>query len=100
MKLLQRALNAVGKSIAQRLFGVVSVYVFITDFSIFMDYGMTFTDHYYGKTDYSYMVVGIDSKQAQTIEKMPEIENYLTVGSQYGYVSADVHVNECGKLPL
>ena len=28
---------------------------------------------------------------------MPEIENYLTVGSQYGYVSADVHVNECGE---
>ena len=28
---------------------------------------------------------------------MPEIENYLTVGLQYGYVSADVPVNECGK---
>lgn len=75
---------------------VVSVAMFIA-VSAFMDYGMTFTDHYYGKTDYSYMVVGIDSKQAQTIEKMPEIENYLTVGSQYGYVSADVHVNECGE---
>jgi ABC-type antimicrobial peptide transport system, permease component len=65
--------------------------------SAFMDYGMTFTDHYYGNADYSYMVVGIDSKQAQTIEKMPEIENYLTVGLQYGYVSADVPVNECGE---
>lgn len=75
---------------------VVSVAMFIA-VSAFMDYGMTFTDHYYGNADYSYMVVGIDSKQAQTIEKMPEIENYLTVGSQYGYVSADVHVNECGE---
>lgn len=75
---------------------VVSVAMFIA-VSAFMDYGMTFTDHYYGKTDYSYMVVGIDTKQAQTIEKMPEIENYLTVGSQYGYVSADVPVNECGE---
>lgn len=75
---------------------VVSVAMFIA-VSAFMDYGMTYTEHYYGKTDYSYMVVGIDSKQAQTIEKMPEIENYLTVGSQYGYVSADVHVNECGE---
>lgn len=75
---------------------VVSVAMFIA-VSAFMDYGMTFTDHYYGNADYSYMVVGIDSKQAQTIEKMPEIENYLTVGLQYGYVSADVPVNECGK---
>lgn len=75
---------------------VVSVAMFIA-VSAFMDYGMTFTEHYYGKTDYSYMVAAIDSKQAQTIEKMPEIENYLTVGSQYGYVSADVHVNECGE---
>lgn len=75
---------------------VVSVAMFIA-VSAFMDYGMTYTEHYYGKTDYSYMVVGIDSKQAQTIEKMPEIENYLTVGLQYGYVSADVPVNECGK---
>lgn len=75
---------------------VVSVAMFIA-VSAFMDYGMTFTDHYYGNTDYSYMVSGIDAKQAQTIEKMPEIENYLTVGLQYGYVSADVPVNECGK---
>lgn len=75
---------------------VVSVAMFIA-VSAFMDYGMTYTEHYYGKTDYSYMVVGIDSKQAQTIEKMPEIENYLTVGFQYGYVSADVPVNECGE---
>lgn len=75
---------------------VVSVAMFIA-VSAFMDYGMTFTDHYYGNADYSYMVVGIDSKQAQTIEKMPEIENYLTVGLQYGYVSADVPVNECDK---
>lgn len=75
---------------------VVSVAMFIA-VSAFMDYGMTFTAHYYGNADYSYMVVGIDSKQAQTIEKMPEIENYLTVGLQYGYVSADVPVNECGK---
>ena len=75
---------------------VVSVAMFIA-VSAFMDYGMTYTEHYYGKTDYSYTVVGIDSKQAQTIEKMPEIENYLTVGLQYGYVSADVPVNECGK---
>lgn len=75
---------------------VVSVAMFIA-VSAFMDYGMTYTDHYYGKTDYSYTVVGIDSKQAQTIEKMPEIENYLTVGLQYGYVSADVPVNECGE---
>ena len=75
---------------------VVSVAMFIA-VSAFMDYGMTYTEHYYGKTDYSYMVVGIDSKQAQTIEKMPEIENYLTVGSQYGCVSADVPVNECGE---
>lgn len=75
---------------------VVSVAMFIA-VSAFMDYGMTFTDHYYGNADYSYMVVGIDSKQAQTIEKMPEIENYLTVGLQYGYVSADVPVNECGE---
>lgn len=75
---------------------VVSVAMFIA-VSAFMDYGMTYTEHYYGKTDYSYTVVGIDSKQAQTIEKMPEIENYLTVGSQYGCVSADVPVNECGK---
>lgn len=75
---------------------VVSVAMFIA-VSAFMDYGMTFTDHYYGNADYSYMVVEIDSKQAQTIEKMPEIENYLTVGLQYGYVSADVPVNECGK---
>lgn len=75
---------------------VVSVAMFIA-VSAFMDYGMTFTDHYYGNADYSYMVVGIDSKQAQTIEKMPEIENYLTVGLQDGYVSADVPVNECGE---
>ena len=75
---------------------VVSVAMFIA-VSAFMDYGMTFTDHYYGNADYSYMVVGIDSKQAQTIEKMPEIENYLTVGLQYGCVSADVPVNECGE---
>lgn len=75
---------------------VVSVAMFIA-VSAFMDYGMTYTEHYYGNADYSYMVVGIDSKQAQTIEKMPEIENYLTVGLQYGYVSADVPVNECGK---
>lgn len=75
---------------------VVSVAMFIA-VSAFMDYGMTYTEHYYGKTDYSYTVVGIDSKQAQTIEKMPEIENYLTVGSQYGCVSADVPVNECGE---
>lgn len=75
---------------------VVSVAMFIA-VSAFMDYGMTFTDHYYGNADYSYMVVGIDSKQAQTIEKMPEIENCLTVGLQYGYVSADVPVNECGE---
>lgn len=75
---------------------VVSVAMFIA-VSAFMDYGMTFTDHYYGNTDYSYMVSGIDANQAQTIEKMPEIENYLTVGLQYGYVSADVPVNECGK---
>jgi hypothetical protein len=40
--------------------------------SAFMDYGMTFIDHYYGNADYSYMVVGIDSKQAQTIEKCPK----------------------------
>lgn len=75
---------------------VVSVAMFIA-VSAFMDYGMTYTEHYYGKTDYSYMVSGIDTKQAQTIEKMPEIENYLTVGLQYGYVSADVPVNECGE---
>lgn len=75
---------------------VVSVAMFIA-VSAFMDYGMTFTEHYYGNADYSYMVTGIDTKQAQTIEKMPEIENYLTVGLQYGYVSADVPVNECGK---
>lgn len=72
---------------------VVSVAMFIA-VSAFMDYGMTFTDHYYGNADYSYMVVGIDSKQAQTIEKMPEIENYLTVGLQYGYVSADSVIGE------
>lgn len=47
---------------------VVSVAMFIA-VSAFMDYGMTYTEHYYGKTDYSYTVVGIDSKQAQTIEK-------------------------------
>ena len=75
---------------------VVSVAMFIA-VSAFMDYGMTYTEHYYGKTDYSYMVAGIDTKQAQTIEKMPEIENYLTVGLQYGCVSADVPVNECGE---
>ena len=75
---------------------VVSVAMFIA-VSAFMDYGMTFTDHYYGNADYSYMVSGIDANQAETIEKMPEIENYLTVGLQYGYVSADVPVNECGK---
>lgn len=75
---------------------VVSVAMFIA-VSAFMDYGMTFTDHYYGNADYSYMVSGIDASQAETIEKMPEIENYLTVGLQYGYVSADVPVNECGK---
>lgn len=75
---------------------VVSVAMFIA-VSAFMDYGMTYTEHYYGKTDYSYMVSGIDAKQAQTIEKMPEIENYLTVGLQYGHVSADVPVNECGE---
>ena len=75
---------------------VVSVAMFIA-VSAFMDYGMTFTEHYYGNTDYSYMVTGIDANQAETIEKMPEIENYLTVGLQYGYVSADVPVNECGK---
>lgn len=75
---------------------VVSVAMFIA-VSAFMDYGMTFTDHYYGNADYSYMVVGIDTKQAQTIEKMPEIENYLTFGMQYGCVSADVPVNECGE---
>ena len=75
---------------------VVSVAMFIA-VSAFMDYGMTYTEHYYGKTDYSYMVAGIDTKQAQTIEKMPEIENYLTFGMQYGCVSADVPVNECGE---
>lgn len=75
---------------------VVSVAMFIA-VSAFMDYGMTFTEHYYGNADYSYMVTGIDANQAQTIEKMPEIENYLTVGLQYGYVSADVPVNECGE---
>lgn len=75
---------------------VVSVAMFIA-VSAFMDYGMTFTDHYYGNADYSYMVTGIDANQAETIEEMPEIENYLTVGLQYGYVSADVPVNECGK---
>lgn len=75
---------------------VVSVAMFIA-VSAFMDYGMTYTEHYYGKPDYSYMVSGIDTKQAQTIEKMPEIENYLTVGLQYGHVSADVPVNECGE---
>ena len=75
---------------------VVSVAMFIA-VSAFMDYGMTYTEHYYGKPDYSYMVSGIDTKQAQTIEKMPEIENYLTVGLQYGQVSADVPVNECGE---
>lgn len=75
---------------------VVSVAMFIA-VSAFMDYGMTYTDHYYGNADYSYMVTGIDANQAETIEKMPEIENYLTVGLQYGYVSADVPVNECGK---
>lgn len=56
---------------------VVSVAMFIA-VSAFMDYG-------------------IDTKQAQTIEKMPEIENYLTFGMQYGCVSADVPVNECGE---
>lgn len=75
---------------------VVSVAMFIA-VSAFMDYGMTYTEHYYGKPDYSYMVSGIDTKQAQTIEKLPEIENYLTVGLQYGHVSADVPVNECGE---
>lgn len=75
---------------------VVSVAMFIA-VSAFMDYGMTYTEHYYGKPDYSYMVSGIDTKQAQTIEKMPEIENYLTVGLQYSHVSADVPVNECGE---
>lgn len=75
---------------------VVSVAMFIA-VSAFMDYRMTYTEHYYGKPDYSYMVSGIDTKQAQTIEKMPEIENYLTVGLQYGHVSADVPVNECGE---
>ena len=75
---------------------VVSVAMFIA-VSAFMDYGMTFTDHYYGNADYSYMVSGIDANQAETIEKMPEIENYLTVGLQYGHVSADVPVNECGE---
>lgn len=75
---------------------VVSVAMFIA-VSAFMDYGMNFTEYYYGKPDYSYMVSGIDTKQAQTIEKMPEIENYLTVGLQYGHVSADVPVNECGE---
>lgn len=75
---------------------VVSVAMFIA-VSAFIDYGMTFTDHYYGNADYSYMVSGIDANQAETIEKMPEIENYLTVGLQYGYVSADVPVNECGE---
>lgn len=75
---------------------VVSVAMFIA-VSAFMDYGMTYTEHYYGNADYSYMVTGIDANQAQTIEKMPEIENYLTVGLQYGYVSADVPVNECGE---
>ncbi len=78
---------------------VVSVAMFIA-VSAFMDYGMTYTEHYYGKTDYSYMVSGIDTKQAQTIEKMPEIENYLTFGMQYGCVSADVPVNECGEIFL
>lgn len=76
---------------------VLSAVAMFIAVSAFMDYVMTFTDHYYGNADYSYMVVGIDSKQAQTIEKMPEIENYLTVGLQYGYVSADVPVNECGE---
>lgn len=75
---------------------VVSVAMFIA-VSAFMDYGMTFTEHYYGNADYSYMVTGIDANQAETIKKMPEIENYLTVGLQYGYVSADVPVNECGE---
>lgn len=52
---------------------VVSVAMFIA-VSAFMDYGMTYTEHYYGKTDYSYMVSGIDTKQAQTIEKCPKLK--------------------------
>lgn len=68
MKSPQRALNAVGKYRTTVISIVVSVAMFIA-VSAFMDYGMTYTEHYYGKTDYSYMVSGIDTKQAQTIEK-------------------------------
>ena len=68
----QKALNAVGKSIATTVISiVVSVAMFIA-VSAFMDYGMTYTEHYYGKTDYSYMVSGIDYKAGSAIEKIAE----------------------------
>lgn len=72
---------------------VVSVAMFIA-VSSFMDFGMTYTEHYYGNTDYSYIVSGISYNQAETIEKMPEISNYITVGRRYGYSTSDVKVND------
>lgn len=72
---------------------VVSVAMFIA-VSSFMDFGMAYTEHYYGNTDYSYIVSGISYNQAETIEKMPEISNYITVGRRYGYSASDVKAND------
>ena len=75
---------------------VVSVAMFIA-VSSFMDFGMAYTEHYYGNTDYSYIVSGINTDQAENIEKMPEITNYITVGRRYGYSALNVKVNDESK---
>lgn len=75
---------------------VVSVAMFIA-VSAFMDYGMNFTEYYYGSRDYSYTVYGIDYDQAKAIEVMPEISNYITTCSHYDILVSDVKVNNKGE---
>lgn len=75
---------------------VVSVAMFIA-VSAFMDYGMNFTEYYYGSRDYSYTVYGIDYDQAKAIEVMPEISNYITTCSHYDVLVSDVKVNNKGE---
>lgn len=75
---------------------VVSVAMFIA-VSAFMDYGMNFTEYYYGSRDYSYTVYGIDYDQAKAIEVMPEISNYITFCSHHDVLVSDVKVNNKGE---
>lgn len=75
---------------------VVSVAMFIA-VSSFMDYGMNFTEYYYGSRDYSYTVYGIDYDQAKAIEVMPEISNYITFCSHHDVLVSDVKVNNKGE---